>query len=153
MLLGMLGNIPLGGNVFTGPIGQEVKRKNDIVQHEVVSGKPVVQYMGQALDTKTLEFYFCETFCNPTAEWGKLYMAYQSRSPMALVLTGGPFTGLKYTVESLSDKTEATTRGGRISRISATMELLEAPLMSGLAFSLPSPATIARAVLNPLTRK
>lgn len=150
-----LGDFVLGqSNAMSGPKSDSQNWDNTIHQHKVVRGKPVPQYAGEELDTRTLTFFFDESFCDPQSEYAQLKRARSSGSVMPFTSGFGDYDGTHYQIVSVSPVIEKTTVGGRIVRLSASIELLEAP--SG-ALSLNSfasgIATAASALINPLTRK
>lgn len=151
-MFALLGDIPLGVAALTGPTGSEVGRAVDYAEHPVVRGTPVLQDMGDALGTRRLDFFFDEGFCDVGAELDRLEAAIASRSPMTLALGDGGGRPLSYVVRSLAVTHRKTTPGGTVTRLEATIELVEAPIPVGLAFGS-APAVLARALVNPLTRK
>jgi len=146
-------DIKLGVSAWTAPTNKNDSYSNDLVKHAVVSGKPVVQKMGQALDIQKLDFYCCEKFCDPQAELLKLKAAYKLSTPLPLVFGNGDFDAIKYTVEKLDVTTKRTTSSGKIVQFSASMDLVEATLMAGLSFSNTPAGIAAKAAINPLTRR
>nr|WP_321460386.1 phage tail protein [uncultured Cohaesibacter sp.] len=150
-----LGDFVLGqDNAMSGPKSDSQKWGNSIHQHKVVRGKPVPQYAGEELDKRTLTFFFDESFCDPQSEYVRLKAARSSGSVMAFTSGYGDYDGTHYQITSVSPTIEKTTKGGRIVRLSASIELLEVP---GAAISFSSAvsalATAASALINPLTKK
>ena len=154
-----LGEIPLGSdNALTGPVSDSQSWGNSIHEHKVVRGKPVPQHAGEELDTRSLSFHFDESFCSPQAEYSRLRAARSSGSVMPFIAGNGSYDGKHYQIKSIGSEIKKVSRGGRIVRLEATIELIEVP---GAAFSIGSigglvgsaVATAARAVLNPLIKR
>ncbi|MFT4098985.1 MAG: phage tail protein [Rhodoblastus sp.] len=123
-----LGSIQIGVTPFTGPTKQSIKEKSTLSRIAVAEGKPVVQDMGDELDTQTLKFFFDETFCDPEAELQKLRDARAAREPLPYVPGSGDYSGARYVVEEISGDIQKTTLGGRVVRIEVDVQLLEAPV-------------------------
>ena len=158
MLFGLLGNIRIGNAVWTGPNAAQETRKASLPEHQVARGKPVVQDTGDALDTKELEFFFDETFCDARAELAKLEMAFAMRIPMPFVGGDGSFTGVSWLVEEFSVTTLKTTPSGRVVRMKVSARLKEVPVLSPLALLQQIARSAASALsgiagLNPGTRR
>ncbi|MFD2677996.1 phage tail protein [Camelimonas lactis] len=139
MGFGWLGPVRMG--IFTGPTAAGETAKATLARHNVATGKPVVQDVGDDLDAKKLSFFFDESFCDPVTELGQLQGAMNARQPLPYVSGGGSYTGARYLIESLDIKTLRTTPTGRVVRLEASLTLLECPVQDlvGLA------TTIARA--------
>jgi len=150
-----LGEIPLGSdNALTGPVSDSQSWGNSIHEHKVVRGKPVPQYAGEELDSRTLSFHFDESFCDPQAEYGRLRAARSSGSVMPFIAGNGSYDGKHYQIKSISPDIKKVSRGGRIVRLETSISLIEVPAAAFSIGSLGSAvATVARAVLNPLTRR
>jgi phage protein U len=129
-----LGGIPCGNSIPAGPTEAQETRTSTLVQHAVARGKPVVQDMGDELDTKSLSFFWDEVFCTPTVELARLENARAAREPLAYVGGDGSFTGVRYLVESIDVTTVKTTPLGTPTRMEVTAQLLEVPIPSPLDF-------------------
>ncbi|MUO78142.1 hypothetical protein GOZ78_08815 [Agrobacterium vitis] len=155
----LLGSIPLGIDPVTAPLAQEFSFANTFAQHAPTRGKPVLQEIGEELDTRNFSFFFSEEFCDPADELAKLEAAFALKTPMPLVLGNGSFDGKRWVVESLSGRIIKTNRSGSPVRIEATIGLLEDPVTGGL-FSLitsiaksRAPALSGSASSNPEVKK
>ncbi|PYE87382.1 phage tail protein [Phyllobacterium leguminum] len=155
----LLGSIPLGIAPLTGPTAHSYERAATFAQHAPTRGKPVLQEIGEELDTQSFDFFFSEEFCDPGEELAKLEAAFALKSPLPLVLGNGVFNGKRYVVESLSVTVAKTDRGGSPVRIEASISLLEDPIAGGL-FSLitslaksRAPAVSKGAAQNPQVKK
>lgn len=128
MILSFLGSIVLGtSDYLTGPKSDKERFRNSWAKHDVIRGKPVVQEIGQELIEREFDFFFDETFCDPQAEWDRLYSAFMNKEPMPFI-SGLGFDGTRYLVESLEKDVQKTTRRGGVPvRIEAHITLIEAP--------------------------
>lgn len=130
MIFALLGDIRIGDATWTGPTAAAEKRSAALVELQVARGKPVIQDMGDNNDTKTLTFFFDETFCDPDSELAKLNAAFASRRALAYVAGDGAFSGVRYIIKSISPETLRTTPYGRPVRIAVAVELLQAGSVS-----------------------
>jgi phage protein U len=140
----LLGSIPLGISTLTGPVAHDFSYANTFAQHSPTRGKPVLQEIGEELDTLNFSFFFSEEFCTPATELAKLEAAFALKTPMPLVLGNGVFNGKRYVVETLSGQIIKTDVSGSPVRVDATIGLLEDPIAGGL-FSLITSIAQARA--------
>lgn len=134
MVFSLLGTIRIGDSTWTGPTALKEERKATLAEHKVARGKPQLQDMGDELDTKTLEFFFDETFCDPTTEVLKLQAAHALRSPLPLVGGDGSFFGERWIIESFEVETLKATPRGRPVRMKVSASLKEVPAPSPLTF-------------------
>ncbi|MCJ8142972.1 phage tail protein [Ancylobacter sp. A5.8] len=150
-----LGDIALGvgtGNgALTGPTALSEEYANSYARHDVLRGKPVLQYIGQELDTREFTFFFDEGFCNPLTQWALLQSAYLARTSLPLIAAGG-FDGRHFVVEKLGREVLKTTRAGRVVRLESTLSLIEAPIPSLLSSALSSAARTASALGTVATK-
>lgn len=156
MVFSLLGKIRIGDATWTGPTASSEGRKASLPEHAVARGKPVVQDTGDELDTKTLEFLFDETFCDPKAEFAKLEDAFAGRTPLPLVGGDGAFDGTRWLIEAVNPQTLKTAPNGRVVRIKVSVSLKEAPVadMLGLARQIArAGAPALTGIINPGARK
>lgn len=134
MIFALIGDIRIGDATLTSPDGADEARKATLVRHAVATGKPVVQDMGDELDTRTLSFFFDETFCSPLAELARLEGLMRARSPVAYVGGDGAFRGKRWICANLKVETQKATPAGRATRLKVAVDLIEAPIPSPLDF-------------------
>ncbi|HEY9215914.1 MAG TPA: phage tail protein [Ancylobacter sp.] len=147
-----LGNIAFGVSPLTGPTAFDETYGNTFARHDVIRGKPVLQLIGEELDTKNVVFFFDETFCNPGVEWLKLWSAYKTKAALPLV-AGVSFDGKHFVVETLERGIQKTSRSGRkIVRLEATMSLIESPVPDLLTAALSAASSIARGLGSASTK-
>lgn len=123
-----LGSIRIGTNAFTGPTSVSETAKTTFARHNVAEGKPVLQDMGEDLDSKKLRFFFDEAWCDPEDELGRLRSAQLAREPLPFVTGAGTFTGARYVIESIDSEIKRTTLAGRTVRLEASLTLTESPI-------------------------
>ncbi|SDQ17283.1 phage tail protein [Pseudovibrio sp. Tun.PSC04-5.I4] len=153
MTFASLGSFQLGTtSVMTGPTAADETLANDFHEHKVVRGKPVPQRGGEALDRRSFSFFFDESFCSPEGEYARLVAAKISGAVMPFIPGGGGFFGKHYLIKQLKGTTHKTTEGGRIVRISVSIELVEVP-GSALSVGGLGIAGAAVALLNPLLKR
>lgn len=127
MAYALLGDIRIGDAVWTGPTSAGEGKKAARPEHKVSRGKPVRQDMGDELDTKRLEFFFDETFCEPQAELDRLMAAYDARRGLDFVAGDGSFNGVRWVIDAMDVKTLKTTPHGRPVRMKITLDMVEDP--------------------------
>lgn len=152
------GSIPLGSNALTGPVHQDISRRNTFAEYAVTRGKPVLHDIGSELDLQNFDFFFSEEFCNPASELTKLEAAFALKTPLPLMFGNGVYLNKRYVVESLSIGVVKTNRRGGVVRVEATIGLKESPVMSllGLISSIArgrAPAVSSKATSNPTVRR
>ena len=153
MIFAWLGSIQLGGtSALTGPTAAEETLAGDHHEHKVVRGKPVPQLGGAALDRQSFSFFFDESFCAPEDEYARLVFAQTDGAVLPFTPASGGFRGKYYFIRQLKGVTHKTTEGGRVTRISATLELVEVP-GSTLTSTVLGIATVAASALNPLVKR
>lgn len=131
-MIAYFGLIPLGTDHLTGPTADTEEFRNVFAEHDVTRGKPMLQDIGAELDTRSFSFFFDEGFCNPSVEYARLKAAQLSKTPAPLVIPGAGYRGQIYVVERLRVRAQATTRSGRLVRLDATIDLIEAPRGAGV---------------------
>lgn len=130
MVFSLLGKIRIGDATWTGPTASGLARKASLPEHAVARGKPQVQDTGDELDTKSLQFFFDETFCDPVAEKAKLEAAFFRRTPLPLVGGDGSYDGVRWLIEECTVETLKTTPTGRVVRAKVSLSLKEEPVPS-----------------------
>lgn len=134
-----LGNIILsvstGSGALVGPKSLADDYANSYARHDAIRGKPVLQVIGEELDTREFGFFFDETFCDPETQWTLLMAAYKNKTALPLI-TAGAFDGRHFVVDRLSRDIRKTSRAGRVVRLESTLSLLEAPISDPLSSAL-----------------
>lgn len=150
-MLGLFGTSIIGTNHLTGPIADTESKSARFARHEPVRGKPVFQDLGDDANTKQLNFFFDEVFCNPEVELGKINLAYKTRIPMRLFIDLVGFEVNVFLIERLRVTTKKTTPSGRVVRVELQVDLIESTLdVTGLRNAA---AGLARAIRNPFIRR
>lgn len=93
-------------------------------EHALIEGKPVLQRLGDGLDTVDLSIHFHSRFCNPEQELDRLY-ALQAISDGLPFLTGeGRYLGL-YVITDIGKTIEQAGVGGHIISVRVDVKLKE----------------------------
>jgi hypothetical protein len=147
------GDLTLGvSSVMTGPTGASETLENSGHIHKTLRGKPVLQVAGEDLDKRSFSFFFDESFCEPEAEYEKLKTMRSNGEASSLIFGNGSYNGKKYWPKSVKITFQKTTEDGRIVRLEASIELWEVPGGS-LSRGGVGVASLARAIINPLTKR
>lgn len=139
-------------SVMTGPTGASETLENSGHVHKTLRGKPVLQVAGEELDKRSFSFFFDESFCDPEAEYAKLKAMRSNGEAWPLIFGNGSYNGKKYWPKSVKVTFQKTTENGRIVRLEASIKLIE---VSGGSLSIGGVgvASLARAIINPLTKR
>lgn len=153
-------------NVMTGPSAATEALENTAHEHKVLRGKPILQDGGEDLDKRSFSFFFDESFCDPQDAYETLKSVVRERKAAALVFGTSGYDGKKYWPKSVSVTLQKTTASGRIVRLEATLDLIEvadgamslgsgagAGGISDIGLLGAGAASLARAILNPLTKR
>lgn len=150
-MLGLFGGSVIGVDHLTGPVSDEEEKAARFVRHEPVRGKPILQDLGDDAGTRTLSFFFDETFCSPETELAKIDAAFQSRSPMKLFFDLRGFQVSAWIIERYRMDRQKTAPSGRLVRVEIEADLIESSTdLSGL---LGAAAGLVRAAINPGLRR
>jgi phage protein U len=90
-MFAIFGNIPF--EVLGSPERMESKLGYDYAAHAVVEDKPLLQWVGDALQTIALELMFHTSFTNPAAQLAALEAAAADHQARALVFGSGEYRG------------------------------------------------------------
>jgi phage protein U len=121
-MFAILGNIPF--EVLGSPERMESKRGYDYAAHPVVEDKPLLQWVGDSLQTITLELMFHASFTNPAAQLAMLEAAASDHQARALVFGSGEYRGY-FVVTSLSVTSRVLGPSGQAIAIQARLVLTE----------------------------
>lgn len=96
----------------------------DYASHARIEGKPGVQFIGDKLDTLSLEFTFHSQYCQPVTELNRLRDAMQAHQAMALVFGNGDYRGW-FVITELTATHQHTDSWGNVIAQSGTLSLQE----------------------------
>ncbi len=92
--------------------GMEERYSYQFVEHQVIEGKPLQQYLGDNLDEVTLSIRFHFSFCDPASEMKKLKEAGAKHAPLVLQFSDGTIAG-RMLITEIQKTTEVTADNGR----------------------------------------
>lgn len=144
----------------TAPTAASTSYAATIAKYAVNRGKPIPHVVGDELITKQFSFFFNEEFCDVPSNKALLEQAFDTKSPMALVMgDGSDFRGMRFIVDALDMDILKTDLSGNAVSVLGEISLVEDPLHGGLGRHLGLIAragAIARggiASLNAIVRK
>lgn len=164
----------LGNIVFEGLKGFDSfqsKTEANLVQHQVIEGKPRLQRVGMNLDEVTLTIQLHASFCTPDTEISGLLSLVESSEVVPLLSGTGAFFG-NFVVQSLTKDVVEFGKDGSVKAAQLSLSLLESQVadasataaltakLSGLANAINSPAKVvavariqseAAGIAKPLT--
>lgn len=121
-MFAIFGTIPF--EVLGSPERMESKRGYDYAMHRVVEDKPLLQWVGDSLQTIALELMFHSSFTNPAAQLAALEAAASDHQAQALVFGSGEYCGY-FVVTSLSVSARQLGPSGVAIAIQARLVLTE----------------------------
>ncbi|HUY19268.1 MAG TPA: phage tail protein [Candidatus Binataceae bacterium] len=148
-MFAIFGNIPF--EVLGSPERMESKLGYDYAAHAVVEDKPLLQWVGDALQTIALELMFHASFTNPAAQLAALEAAAADHQARALVFGSGEYRGY-FVVTSLGVTSRQLGPSGIAIAIQARLVLTEWAIGNQLdANAPPIPAFTPIALVAALT--
>lgn len=149
-MFGLLGDQVIGLTGHLGPVEDGETLSMRLVRHELQRGKPILQDLGNDAGSRSLKFFFDETFCDPQAELAKLHSAFKGRKSLRLYFDQAGFKLSAYTIEKMTITRQKTTPRGRLVRVEIELEMVESATDLSLSNLF---GTLASAVLNPFLRR
>lgn len=128
-MFAMLG--PISFHLITYFEGVTNKRAWDYAQHDVIEGKPRLQYMGEALEEVTIDLMFHVSYCNPEAELAKLRIAGSMRTALPFIYGSGQYVGMFVIKQIQTTSRQTDSRGGLVAVV-AKVTLMEHGGLGGL---------------------
>lgn len=143
----------LGDIVFKGLLAFssfEHSKEENIVEHPLIDGKPILQTVGGALDKIKLDVMYHRAFCTPETELRKLDTARANGDVLQFVTGNGTVLG-SYVVKSTSQSNQHVAPDGSIIECRVSVDLLEHVEADqlGAAVSAAITAGFANAQNNP----
>lgn len=93
-------------------------------EHQVIEGKPLLQFIGDNLDEANISLRFHFTFCDPEAQFNLLKAEAARHEALPLVFANGKYLG-RYVVTEISKTTVMTADNGNPLCIEARLQLKE----------------------------
>lgn len=117
-----LGNIVF--KVLSGPVALDTSSLVEFAEHKLIEGKPRLQFMGEGLDTISIQIEFHSQFCKPENELSKLRAAKTRHQALALVYGNGRYKG-RYVITDLNESLRQTSQRGDIISLEVRLTLKE----------------------------
>jgi phage protein U len=118
----MLGDIGLGK--LLGPTGFDAKLAISYAEHQVIEGKPLLQYTGDGLGEINLSFLFHADFCKPQTIWDELITLATSHKAFPLSQGNGLLLG-KFVIVDISRTTTYAADDGTLYAFDCKLNLKE----------------------------
>ncbi|MCK9514072.1 MAG: phage tail protein [Pigmentiphaga sp.] len=128
-MFAMLG--PISFRLITYFEGVSNKRGYDYARHEVIEGKPRLQWMGDDLEEVDIDLMFHVSYCNPEAELAKLKVAGSMHTALPLIYGSGQYVGM-FVIRSIRSTARQTNSRGALVAVTARVTLIEHGGLGGL---------------------
>ncbi len=119
MIMGHIGFVSIAS-----PTSFDLEKKIDFAEHQVTEGKPLLQYMGPALDGIGLSFMFHADYTDPQTAWDKILDLFNQHSAFPLSMGNGQLIG-QYVITGLTRTTTVTSEDGTLVAIECKVTLKE----------------------------
>lgn len=114
----------LGFGKLQSPTGLEAKLAINYAEHQVVEGKPLLQYTGDGLGEISLSFLFHADFCKPQQMWDDLIALATSHKAFSLSQGNGLVLG-KFVITDISRTTTYAAEDGTLYAFECKLTLKE----------------------------
>lgn len=104
--------------------GLEGGQTHTYAEHQVIEGKPYLQYIGAGLDTIGINLKFHALYCTPADELNRIRDLAAAHQAVAFVFGNGIYKG-RYVITEISDTVETTAMDGTVLEVSAKVSLKE----------------------------
>ncbi|WP_298438077.1 phage tail protein [Geobacter sp.] len=104
--------------------GLEGSQAYNFAEHQVIEGKPRLQYIGDALETVSIALKFHVAYCDPAFEYQRLREAGAIHRALPFVFGNGLYRG-RYVIVEITDTVEATAADGTVIAVEAKCSLKE----------------------------
>lgn len=118
----LLGDIGFGK--LESPTGFDAKLAISYAEHQVIEGKPLLQYTGDGLGEISLDFMFHADFCKPQAVWDDLVTLATSHKAFPLSQGNGLLLG-KFVIVDISRTTTYAAEDGTLYAFGCKLTLKE----------------------------
>ncbi len=102
----------------------ELTKSFNYAQHDVIEGKPKLQFVGDGLDAVAIGLNFHRKFCQPRDEWQRLNDTARTHEALDFIFGNGEYKG-KFVVEELVLVYEQTDSQGEVDSLQAELKLKE----------------------------
>jgi phage protein U len=128
---------------WDAPQGWNYKESAQYAKHDVLDGKPKIQYVGDSLQTLSLKFRLHHGWCNPDAKLALLQGMKDSHLAYPLQIGSGVFRG-NYVLTDVNVDLKLVNDLGKVRLMEVSVELLE---------DITPPAEEEPEVQNPFSKK
>ncbi|MDD2870131.1 phage tail protein [Neomegalonema sp.] len=104
--------------------GLSTQRSWNYAQHDVIEGKPKLQYVGEELGEISIDLALHAAYCDPEAEMAKLRVAASMRQAMPLVYGSGHYAGL-FVIRRIQSTARHMDGSGVLVALTARLALME----------------------------
>ncbi|BDV42444.1 hypothetical protein GURASL_13670 [Geotalea uraniireducens] len=104
--------------------GLEGSQSFTFAEHQVIEGKPMLQYIGDALETVSITLKFHVLYCAPEAEFKRVKEMAAKHQALPFVFGNGIYKG-RYVIVEITDTVEVTAVDGTVIEVSAKCSLKE----------------------------
>lgn len=104
--------------------GLEGRTSYTFAEHQVIEGKPLLQFIGDNLDEVSVQFRFHVSYCAPEAEFRRLIDAANLHQALPFVFGNGLYKG-RFVITEISDTVENTASDGTVIAMGARVTLKE----------------------------
>jgi len=118
----MLGTI--GYARLTSPTAMDLTMGWQYAEHQVVEGKPLLQFMGANLDGFSLTFLFHASYCNPQKSYDALVALGDQHAAFPLTKGNGRYLG-RFVITELSQAIQFSADDGTLLSIEVSATLKE----------------------------
>lgn len=132
-MFAMLG--PISFRLITYFEGVTNKRGYDYARHDVIEGKPRLQWIGDDLEEVDLDLMFHVSYCNPEAELAKLKVAGSMHTALPFIYGSGQYVGM-FVIKTIRSTARQTNSRGGLVAVTARVTLIEHGGLGGLLGAL-----------------
>jgi phage protein U/ElaB/YqjD/DUF883 family membrane-anchored ribosome-binding protein len=116
-----LGNIPIQ---LIMPTGMDSSQAYNYAEHPVIEGKPLLQYIGDGLETFNIQIRFHVSYCTPGLELKRLRAEAAKHQALPLLFANGTYKG-RYVITGIDVTTEITADDGSLMSVDVKTTLKE----------------------------
>jgi phage protein U len=121
MMYAQLGNIPFQ---LIMPTGIDSSQSYNYAEHQVIEGKPLLQYIGDGLETFNIQIRFHFSYCTPGLELQRLRAEAAKHQALPLLFANGTYKG-RYVIDGIAVTTELTADDGSLMSVDIKLTLKE----------------------------
>ena len=104
--------------------GLEGSQQYNYAEHQVIEGKPRLQYIAENLNGIVINFKFHIMYCDPAIEFNRIKEMAGQHQALPFIFGNGIYKG-RYVITEITDTVEVTAVDGTVMEISAKCTLKE----------------------------